>query len=283
MTNIFLTFCFDIGRIKRDILIKTAVALYKSLVYFKNDFVLYIYTNIDTLDGYFINNTNIKIIKHDINKIDNYYNCIWLNLSFYKAVIYKTLLIDIEITPIWIDLDTIVCGNINHLSEYDNFFVIQGTQDTKLEKVHEDKKIEANKYIQGNIWKINKDLLGELLELWNSLTVKPKYDFQGLLNFAYYFNNYYTKMNILGHDIDKKSINSLEIYNNSKVVHCDINNIKSNLMMNDTHIMDIRTFRRINFMSFTFYELQDAITNNNFNKFTDKNIRDFFMYCGLIQ
>jgi hypothetical protein len=282
MSNIFITFCFDIGRIKRHILIKTTAALYRSLVYFKNNFQLHIYTNIDTLDGYFTNNTNINIIHHDINKIDNYYNNIWLNLSFYKVAIYKNLLIDTGITPIWIDLDTIVCGNIDHLSKYDNFVVIQGTQDTKLEKVHEDKNIEANKYIQGNIWKINKKLLDELLELWSSLTIKPKYDFQGLLNLAYYFKNFSTKMNILGIDIDKNTINGLEIYNNSKVVHCDLYSLRSALIMNDTYIMDIRTFRRINFMSFTFYELQDAIINNKFNTFTDKNIRDFYTYCGLI-
>ena len=75
MTNIFMTFCFDIERIRRDILIKAAIALYRSLVYFKNNFELHIYTNIDELTKYFENDTNIKIINHNKSRLANNNNC----------------------------------------------------------------------------------------------------------------------------------------------------------------------------------------------------------------
>lgn len=279
--NIFFTFCFDIGRISKDILLIALKSLIKSLNYFENNYKLYIFTNIQDINVY-INFENIIIINETLDNIQSFYREKWLNLSFYKFTKYKELVNQLKEYPIWIDCDTLVCRNIDHLKTYSNFFIQQGSNDITPMMILKDVSIETNKYIQGDIWKLDSNLINKFTKQWDELIIKPQYDFQGLVNYMYHYKGINNEINIIGKDIDKNTINGLQIYNQDKLIHPDIQILKSNMCFIDNKIIHLQTFKEVQFMSFTFYILSDFIKNNYFELFTDKDIRYFLRYCGLI-
>ena len=276
--NIFFTFLFDIKRISVPNMVHALTSLVKSLDYFKNSYELHVYTNVPIR----FDNPNIKIIKYELSDIIKYYNNVWHDISFHKLSTAKTFT-EKGISPIWIDLDTIVCRNVDHLSDYNNFFVKQGgSMDTKIFNILPGLGVENKDYIQGNIWKINPALLNLLMELWDSLTTKPEYDTQGLFNYAYHFKDMKSNMLILGEDVDHNTINGLDIVNDKIVTHPTISLLKDNLVMRDGKIISLNSNKEIQFFSFTFLTLVDFFSRNLFAQFSDPGIRDFFKSCGYI-
>ena len=281
--NIFYSFCFDIRRIHKSILIQAYTGLIKSLDYFNNNYKFIIYTNFNIP----LINDKIEIINYNITNIKSVYNNTdsnaWYNMSFHKLIIYKELLEKYGKSPIWIDLDTIICRNIDHLENYDNFFIKQGTEDTRQFAIVNNLHIESNKYIQGNIWKLDPTLYNELIELWDSMPVKPHYDTQGLFNFAYHFKGFNSKMKIVGEDIDCNTINGLEYVDPITLKHPEISLIKNKIIFNDSKIMHTILHKEMQFMTFTFYTLRRFIQLNQFAQFNDPAIVKFFTDCGFIK
>jgi lipopolysaccharide biosynthesis glycosyltransferase len=193
--NVFFTFCFDINKINRHVLIKSAKGLINSFNYFNNDYILYIYTNISELSEH-IDDSHVKIIPYNLNNVKCVYNNAWFDLSFHKLFLAKELL-ETESSIIWIDLDTIVCRNIDHLSKYINFFIMQGSLDTRPFRITNGMSVPHNIYIQGNIWKLDKDLLNKIFHLLSTIKTYIEYDSQGLFNYAYHFTllKNYSKLN----------------------------------------------------------------------------------------
>jgi hypothetical protein len=286
MINIFITFLYYINKIDVDIMIRSLEALIKSLNYFNNKYKLYVFTNISDLHNHINDNIkeHIEINVRQISDMTNYYNNIWLNLSFYKIIIYKEIMNAINVTPIWIDLDTIICRNIDHLVNYNNFFIIHGSKDKRQFGITNTLSVPISEYIQGNIWKINKTLLNKLLYIWDNLTIKPYYDFQGLLNLSYhYIKDFKNEMIILGRDVDIDTINGLELYNREIINEPITTHIKYRLKMINNNIIDTYDYKYIQFMSFTFNRLSEWLKNNNLIEIEDNNIIDFFKYCNLIR
>lgn len=281
--NIFYSFCFDIRRIDKTILVKAYTGLIKSLDYFNNNYKFIVYTNfaIPAI------NDNIEIIQYDIKNIKSIYtntdSNTWYNMSFHKLIIYKELLEKYGKSPIWIDLDTIICRNIDHLATYDNFFIKQGTTDKRPFAIIPNLEIESNKYIQGNIWKIDPTLYNELIAVWDSMPIKPNYDTQGLFNYAYHFKGFNSKMNILGENIDTNTINGLEYVDHITLKHPVISEIKHKLVLQDSKIIHTVLHKEMQFMTFTFYTLRSFIIFNQFAQFNNPALVNFFRYCGFIK
>lgn len=274
--NTFFTFLLDINRHSTLYMLRALQCLIKSLDYFNNTYELLVYTNVD----FTIDNPRVKIVALDMNTITHYYGDMWNNISYHKLVIAQTLT-EQGIAPIWLDLDTIVCRNINHLSEYKNFIVKQGgLLDERPFHIFPNISIKQSKYIQGNIWKVDSSLLTKLMNLWNSLDIKPDYDSQGLFNYAYYFKDMNGDMLSLGEDVDVGTINGLDIVNDNYVIHPEIIYLKDNLVMRDGKIMSISSGKEIQFFSFTFNTLIQFFDYNQFTQFTDPTIVEFFKSCG---
>lgn len=274
--NTFFTFLLNIHRHPVHHMIRALECLVKSLDYFNNTYELIVYTNVHfTLD-----NSSVKIIMIDMNTIANYYGDMWHNISYHKLVI-ATSLTEGGISPIWLDLDTIVCRNIDHLNGYTNFFVKQGGPlDERPFPILPNISVPVFKYIQGNIWKVDGTILTKLMNLWNSMPIKPDYDSQGLFNYAYHFKGLNTEMLSLGEDVDIGTINGLDIVNDSIVMHPDIAHLKDNLVMRNGKIMSISSGKEVQFFSFTFYTLIHFFNNNQFTHFSDPAIVEFFKSCG---
>ena len=285
MKNKFFTFAMDINHIQRQYLIKSVINLTNSLDYFKNNYDLIVYTNIEELKDY--KHTCITYKDLSMDSIKSYYTTEylyhWLNLSFHKLITVDKMTTDTE-SYIWIDLDTIICRNVDHLVNYKSFFIIQETEDvTPFEIIKNTLSIPNKDYIQGNIWKLDRKLLTSALSYWNTLNPKPEYDGQGLFNLMYHFNVYKPHMPILGRDVDVGTINGLEIQNYKIIKHDGEQDLRDNLYMTDEGIiMDKRSDKQVQFFSFIFVVYQMYLRDNLFSLFKDHKIRLFFKQCGYI-
>jgi hypothetical protein len=207
----------------------------------------------------------------------------WLNLSFHKLIIADQITTEND-TYIWIDLDTIICKNIDHLVNYKSFFIMLGSEDTKPFQIFKNGlSIPHKDYIQGNIWKLDRKLLTCALNSWNSLDPKPEYDGQGLFNYMYHFNGYKPHMLILGKDVDIGTINGIEIQNTKEIKYDGEQELRDNLYMTENReIMDKRTNKQVQFFSFIFEVYQTYLRDNRFTLFKDDIIKKFFKECGYI-
>lgn len=268
------SFCCLIGKNTEIELLYALEILLKSLDFYVKDYELILYTNFDI--GNKINNKSVKLITYYDKTKNNYYNNIWLNLSFNKINIYKDLYDEFNENYIWIDLDTIVMSNISYLNEIDNFFIEHGGNCTKGQTIISNYfDIPLNKSIQGAIWKINIDLYFKLMSLLNelnSLNLKVEYDIQGLV--AYYIfhklngniddNNIY----ILGNNYKKNTINGLGIWSNdpNRNRHVNLEGL-TNLYI-ENNIMKTRYYpnMEIHFVMFTFDSLKEVSNTDEFKK-----------------
>lgn len=276
--NTIFTFLFDINRHPVSFMVYTLYCLIKSLDYFNNSYELLVYTNVN----FNIDNPRIKIISYDINNIKNNYKNSWHDLSYHKLILAREL-IEQGLSPMWLDLDTIVCKNIDHLSNYKNFFVKQGgVLDKRPFRILPEISVPESDYIQGNIWKVDKILLDKLMNLWDSMSVKPDYDSQGLFNYAYYFKDMNKEMTILGEDVDIETVNGVDITDDNYAKHPEIELLKDNLVMKDNKIIKLSSGKQVQFFTFTFYKLIEFFSFDHFSKFSDSKIKDFFKTCGYI-
>jgi hypothetical protein len=280
--NHLVTFCFSIGRIETDILVRSAIGLVRSLDYFNNKYTLYLYTNIDAIDETELaHNPSVKCIHMPITAKRDY-NDIWLDLSVYKFTILKRHA-SVGENPIWIDLDTIVCSNIDHLVNYDNFFIMQGCMDSNpfyLFPNNTDIYVQNKDYIQGNIWKLNNKLVDYFTLVWNEMTIKPLFDIQGMFNYAYHKKGMNTCMNILGRDIDKHTVNGLDIVDTTHLKHPSIDLLKHAIITNDDGVfLQKQTGKTLQFFSFTFLTLCEFLKHNLFSQFEDAKFKHFLQYC----
>ena len=269
---LFFSFCVNIGRIHLSILKKALYGLVNSLKYFNNKFKFIVYTNFSLEE---FDNENI-IIRDYVQLSEKYPNDNWLNLSINKLFYAKNIINEFNKIPIWIDLDTIIGRNIQHLADVDNFFIMQETTDTELFHIVNGLNIFNKDYIQGNVWKCNIELIDNALDLLLNKNIKPDYDTQGLFNYMYHFDGYKSKMNILMRDVDKNTINGLNIGNKNKVTHSDFNSLKDTLYMEDNVVKSkLYDGYTVQFLSFTFYSLQKSLTCNEISLFYDNDIKTF--------
>ena len=287
--NTFISFCLDIKRIKKETLLRALECLIRSLDFFNNTYKLIVYTNMDMVrQNPFISiHACVTIVDLNLNDVTDYYfyvndSPIWHNISFHKLVVCRNYAVKNNVSPIWIDLDTIVCRNIDHLSNYPNFFITQGSNQNNLVDITSTLSVPINKMIQGNIWKVDADLYKRLFLLWDTIKKKPAYDSQSLFTIGYYQEKY--DMNLLN-DLDIDTINGLDICSPDPNIlrHPRIDFLKDNIKMNeDSSIIHVSSGRIVQFFSFTFYTLEAFLNANSFDKFTCPYLKNFFNECGYI-
>ena len=117
----------------------------------------------------------------------------WLNLSFNKINLYNDLYNETGINYTWIDLDTYVTSDISYINNIDAFFVENGgLSDEKwfLFMERRDYAVTTNRYIQGNVWKLNRTHYTNIMNLYEELLenkMYPQYDLQDIFNFYVHF------------------------------------------------------------------------------------------------
>jgi hypothetical protein len=273
----FFSFCCNINRILEKDLLFALKLLLSSLDYYVKEYEFILYTNFNIIDIEILNNKNLKIRNYYDNSIINYYNDIWLNMSFNKINIYKDLYDEFNDNYIWIDLDTIITYDISYLEHIDNFFIEHGGNcvGLKHEIIKNNFYVPVNKYIQGALWKININLYHLLINLYNELcnkNLRIEYDTQGL--FSYYI--YHTlngeldknNINIYGVNFKNNTINGLGIWSNdeNKNKHPNVNSLEN--MYYENNILKTKYYpdKEIHFFMLTFYTLNKIKHSSQFKK-----------------
>jgi hypothetical protein len=246
--NLFFTFLMSIGRVPEQYLVRALHCLVNSLNYFKNTYRLIVFTNIDP-DALDIDDRYVTVIQYGMDRVPPIYPTnIWKSLSFHKLRVAADIIEEYKETPIWIDLDTIVCSNMDHLEAEPVFFIQQGTEHDDLIEIVDGYKVPANEHIQGDMWKIDAATLIELFTLWETLPSLPYYDAQGLFTYAYFFTDLKHKIKIL----DRTYSYGLELLSSrgSKEFYPEL--VFETLEMDGSTIIHIPTGKPVLFISLIF-------------------------------
>ena len=266
------TFCVDIGKHTKTELINILKILINSLDK-TNIYQLHIFTNFN-ID---IDNPNIVFHEYFDNSVAIYKD-IWLNLSFNKIYIYKYLFDKYKIDFIWVDLDTIFTTDISYINDISSFFIDCGgiNEDLHLLIFNTDIYIPRNKWIQGNIWKLNIELYNKLIDVHKEITLKNmkfNYDLQSLFTYYFYFlldgnektlldNNIY----IIGRNIKKNIMNGLCIWDPNGNTHSNLNGLNNLYYENKLLKSNFHPDKEIHIVSFTFDTLKQLYNTNKFKE-----------------
>lgn len=270
MTKIYLfTFCVLFGKETKNNLLNALYLLINSLEK-TNNYELHVFTNLDIN----INNNNIKICEY-FNNDKSYFSQEWLNLSYNKLNIYKYLYDKYQINFLWIDLDTIVTSNIEYINDVKSYFVENGGISTNPNDLFTNKKlcVPRNRYIQGNIWKLNIDLYNDLITSFKEILNKKfnlRYDGQDLFNYHIYYklhgkldeNNIY----IAGLNFKPEIINGLSIWSLEGNTHATHNGLNNMYYHNNKLKSKFYPDKEIHFVSFTFFTLNKLINTDKFKE-----------------
>jgi len=221
----FFTFCNFIGRISPAHLIPALQNLVASLRGHGNRFVLDVYSNFGGWLPELGDEVRIRpyeAVTPPYATVIAHPDDLWKNMCFNRFWIAKRICREQGVNPIWIDLDTIVCANVEYLADVDNFFVMQGSEDQRpfpLLRRGGEPSVPHDVYIQGNIWKLNEELIAQLEETLEKLGEEGKqldYDTQGLFNYYYHvvLDDARRKgINILGESLRPDTVNGLCVWN----------------------------------------------------------------------
>jgi len=271
MEKIYLyTFCVYIGKHSKEDLLNVLNLLINSLTK-TNNYELHIYTNFE------LNITNSSIVIH--NYFDNntpIYSDNWYNLSFNKITIYKHLYDKYKIDFTWIDLDTIVMTDINYINNLKSYFIDCGGPNEDPQLLIDSITIPRNKWIQGNIWKLNINLYDKLINIYNEFLIKNmqfNFDLQSLFTYYFYFvldgssqtllvNSIY----IIGRNIKKEVLNGLAIWDPQGNTHPNLNGLNNLYYENNTLKSRFYPDKEIHIISFTFDTLKQLYNTNKFKE-----------------
>jgi hypothetical protein len=271
MEKIYLfTFCVYIGKHSKEDLLNVLNLLINSLTK-TNNYELHIFTNFE------LNITNSNIVIHTyFDNNEAIYSDNWYNLSFNKITIYKHLYDKYKIDFTWIDLDTIVMTDINYINKLESYFIECGGSNEDPQLLIGSITIPRNKWIQGNIWKLNINLYNKLINIHNEFSIKNmqfNYDLQSLFTYYFYFvldgtsetlliNSIY----IIGRNIRKEVLNGLAIWDSQGNTHANLNGLNNLYFENNIFKSKFYPYKEIHIISFTFDSLKLLYNTTRFKE-----------------
>lgn len=156
-----VTMAMDIGRINPFTIRKTFELYYNSLARYNQNFTISIYTN---LPKYWFVRDKVRVFdSSEDNFLNLYKGNPWFNLTFHRFYLLDKH-IALNDNPIWIDLDTIICDNIEYFADYPNLFIKYGfgenivTIDSRHARPQKD-------WIHGHIFKIDPIIVGWIKDI----------------------------------------------------------------------------------------------------------------------
>ena len=276
------TFCCDIGRHSKDTLIKVLNILLNSIHKNIVNYKILCFTNFkNELTDKISQKYNIEFREYYDKQVVDIYKDKWLNLSFNKINVYKSLYDEFNSDFCWIDLDTIVCHDISYINNMPCMFIDCGGTDKhphKLIDENNDPSIPRNKWIQGNLWKLNIDLYNKLMKIYQKFSSENKkfhYDLQGLFTYYFYFVLDGDKKTLLdnnifipGRNTKQNALYGLSVWNLKGNTHANIDGLKN--LYYDNEILKSKFYptKDIHILSFTFNTLRQLYNKNEFKIFS---------------
>lgn len=156
-----ITMANDIGRIHPFTLRKAFELYYNSIARYNQNFTIHIYTNLPKT--WFVRD-KVKVYDSSEDDFLNLYRGNrWFNLTFHRFfLLEKHLLLGDH--PIWIDLDTIVCDNIEYFADYPNLFVKYGFGEN-IVTIDSRQARPQKEWIHGHIFKIDQTIVGWIKDI----------------------------------------------------------------------------------------------------------------------
>lgn len=255
----FYTFCVDIKKISRKDLERCLIIMTNSIKKYVPQYRILCYTNFE-IEGNKHEGLNINIRKYYDNSKIKMYSDPWLNLSFNKINIYKDLYDEFATDFIWIDLDTIIAYDISYIRDLSCCFIENGgTPERPNQLFNNNTKLTVprNRYIQGNLWKLNIDLYNALfttLSEINQKGLKLRFDLQDLFSYYIYIKNGpdLKDIYILGNNIQQNTINGLAIWDKKGTSHANMNGFNNLYYENNILRSKFYENKEIHIISFTF-------------------------------
>lgn len=274
------TFCCYIEKYSKSELIKVLNILLMSIHKNILDYKLICFTNFtNELNKQVSKKYNIEYRQYYDKQKNKLYNDQWLNLSFNKINIYKDLYDEFNKDFCWIDLDTIICHDISYINDLSNIFIeIGGTGSNKTILFTNNSSITVprNRYIQGNVWKLDINLYNSLMKTLDKLInkrLKLRYDLQDLFNYYIYIENngHYKNINILGNNTKPDSMYGLSVWNKNSNSHPCSESLNNLYLDNNVLKTTIYPNKNIHILSLTFYTL---LKIQNVQKFKELFIQE---------
>ena len=267
------TFCVYIEKHSKTELINVLKILIHSLDK-TNEYQLHIFTNFNIN----INRPNIVLHEYFDNNVSIYQDK-WLNLSFNKIYIYKYLFDKYKIDFLWIDLDTIVITDLHYLNNIRSYFIDCGGRGESLQNLfinNNSYKIPGNRWIQGNIWKLNIDLYNKLMKIYNDIRENNlilNYDLQSLFTYYFYFildGNEKTLLNndiyIIGRNYQLNVLNGLHMWSYDGDKHANLNGLNNLYYENKLLKSNFFPNKEIHIVSFTFDTIKQLYNTKKFQE-----------------
>lgn len=167
-----VTMANDIGRTHPFTLQKAFELYYNSIARHNQNFTIHLYTNLPPA-WFARDKVNIYNSSED-EFLKLYQGNRWFNLTFHRFFLLEKHLA-LGDNPIWIDLDTIICDNIEYFADYPNLFVKYGFGENivTLDSRHARPQKE---WIQGHLFKIDQTVVSWIKEILSKGEDIPNYE-----------------------------------------------------------------------------------------------------------
>lgn len=174
-----MTMAFDIGRYHPFILRKAWETFYNSIADYHTNFKIIIYTN---LPSSWWQRDFVEIHHEKEEDFENFYEGIrWFNLTFHRFFILEKHMRRGE-DIIWIDLDTIICGNLDFTKNLPNFFIKHGFADNVV-TLNSKESLVQKEWIHGHVHKMDMNIVNLVHDLLNrEKTDMPSYELMSVFS-----------------------------------------------------------------------------------------------------
>ena len=206
-----VTMANDIGRTHPFTLRKAFEVYYNSISRHNQNFTIHLYTN---LPKHWFTRDKVKV--YDSSEQDFltlYKGNRWFNLTFHRFFLLEKHLLMGD-NPTWIDLDTIICDNIEFLADYPNMFIKYGFGENVV-TIDSQHARPQKEWMHGHLFKIDQTIVGWIKEILAKGEDIPTYEIMSF--FTLLEMQHPEHFNILNR-ITNKLINSQWCYDPYRVV-----------------------------------------------------------------
>lgn len=272
-----VTMANDIGRTHPFTLRKAFELYYNSISRHNENFTISIYTN---LPKHWFTRDKVKVFESsEDNFLNLYKGNRWFNLTFHRFFLLEKHLL-LGDNPIWIDLDTIICDNIEHFADYSNLFVKYGFGEN-IVTIDSRHARPQKEWIHGHIFKVDQTIVNWIKAILAKGEDTPHYEIMSFFTLL--------EMQHPGHfhilnRITNKIINSEWCYDPGRPA-TKLNSLTAQHFHEEPHLIRDRVKlvngklqgydgREFAIMTFTFFPLE-ANLRQNWSSIRDPGAREW--------
>jgi len=247
---VFYTFCVDIGRFPQETLISVANAWLEGFRRSGTQYdKLVIYTNLPLVNSGSVRDLQIRAFPTTGKTPWD-----WVSLISSKFEIGAELDRELGVTPIWIDLDTFVTGDLGYLRSVPEFCTVLGSSEERPMRLHREDSslvVSRRRMINTSFFKIGPEFRNRVIEIVEEEGGKLPLGDQDAFNIAYYFRGLHVP--VLGHDLFEGHRYSYDAWGSEKAEHInEVNSLHLSFETDQVLRSDLYPEDTVDMIQFTF-------------------------------